>query len=155
LDGKFGNALLDAALTGTAWKYRILGVNRTAEARLYMTWYATGNNVAVAADAARRICHCRLESPEERPEERGGVRHPELLAWVGDDRGRLLAAALRAFLATKAPAAAAFQVPRRRYLPIVFRADLEAAGIAYRDDAGLVADFHSLRHTFITNLARG
>mgnify|MGYP002336358455 CR=1 FL=1 len=30
---------------------------------------------------------------------------------------------------------------------------LEAAGIPYRDDAGLVADFHCLRHTFITNLA--
>src|SRR5262249_28284764 len=29
------------------------------------------------------------------------------------------------------------------------------AGIAYRDDAGLVADFHALRHTFITNLANG
>ena len=37
----------------------------------------------------------------------------------------------------------------------MFRGDLAAAGIVYRDDAGLVADFHSLRHTFITNLARG
>ncbi len=27
--------------------------------------------------------------------------------------------------------------------------------LAYRDGAGRVADFHSLRHTFITNLARG
>src|SRR5262249_46487815 len=35
----------------------------------------------------------------------------------------------------------------------MFRADLEGAGIAYRDAAGLVTDFHSLRHTFITNLA--
>ena len=37
----------------------------------------------------------------------------------------------------------------------MLRRDLEAAGIAYRDKAGLVADFHSLRHTFVTNLARG
>ena len=37
----------------------------------------------------------------------------------------------------------------------LFRADLEAAGLAYRDPEGLVADFHALRHTFITNLARG
>jgi hypothetical protein len=94
LEGRFGNAVLDAALTGTAWKDRILGVNRMAEAPLYMTWYATGNNVAVAADTARRVCHCRLESPEERPEERCGFRHPDLLAWVGENRGRLLAAAL-------------------------------------------------------------
>ena len=37
----------------------------------------------------------------------------------------------------------------------MFRCDLEDAGITYRDDAGRVADFHSLRHTFISNLARG
>jgi hypothetical protein len=94
LEGRFGNAVLDAALTGTAWKDRVLGVNRMAEAPLYMTWYATGNNVAIAADTARRVCHVRLESPEERPEERQDFRHPDLLAWVGANRARLLAAAL-------------------------------------------------------------
>src|SRR5262249_58713509 len=94
LEGRFGNAVPDAALTGTAWKDRILGAHRMAEAPLYMTWYATGNNVAVAADTARRVCHCRLESPEEWPEERSAFRHPDLLAWVGENRGRLLAAAL-------------------------------------------------------------
>ncbi len=106
LEGRFGNAVLDAALTGTAWKDRILGVNRMAEAPLYMTWYATGNNVAVAADTARRICHCRLESPEERPEERSEFRHPDLLAWVGANRSRFLAAALtllRAYCAAGRP----------------------------------------------------
>ncbi len=30
----------------------------------------------------------------------------------------------------------------------------KAAGIAYRDASGRVADFHALRHTFITRLAR-
>ncbi|HMN39649.1 MAG TPA: site-specific integrase [Phycisphaerales bacterium] len=36
----------------------------------------------------------------------------------------------------------------------VIAADLAAAGIAVRDDAGRVIDFHALRHTFITRLAR-
>jgi hypothetical protein len=94
LEGKFGNAVLDAALTGTAWKDRLLGVNRMAEAPLFMTWYATGNNVAIAADTARRVCHIRLESPEEHPEERQGFRHPDLLVWVGANRPALLTAAL-------------------------------------------------------------
>jgi hypothetical protein len=94
LTGKFGNGVLDAALTGTSFKDRILGVNRMAEAPLYMTWYATGNNVAIAADTARRVCHVRLESREERPEERQGFRHPNLLAWVGRNRAPLLTAAL-------------------------------------------------------------
>ena len=35
----------------------------------------------------------------------------------------------------------------------MIRADLKAAGIAYRDEAGRDVDFHSLRHSFITNLA--
>ena len=37
----------------------------------------------------------------------------------------------------------------------MLRADLADAGIPYKDDAGRVADFHALRHTFITNLASG
>jgi len=36
----------------------------------------------------------------------------------------------------------------------MLRKDLEAAGIVYKDEAGRAADFHSLRHTFISNLTR-
>jgi hypothetical protein len=67
-----------------------------------------------------------------------------------------LANELRLFLARHAPAAPAFpRMPEREHVAEMFRADVEAAGIAYRDEAGLVADFHALRHTFISNLARG
>lgn len=59
----------------------------------------------------------------------------------------------KAFLARVFPAAQAFHVPRRRNMALMLRADLEVAGIVYRDDAGRVVDFHALRHTFITNLA--
>lgn len=94
LDGRFGNAVLDAALTATSWNDRILGVNRTAAAPLFVTWFATGNNVAIMADTARRVCPIRLESPEERPELRQGFRRPDLLAFVRGNRKRLLTAAL-------------------------------------------------------------
>ena len=63
------------------------------------------------------------------------------------------AALLRAFLAGKTPAAPAFNVPEHRLSAKMMKADLEAAGIDYRDDAGLVADFHALRHTAGTLLA--
>lgn len=36
----------------------------------------------------------------------------------------------------------------------MLRADLKAAGIPERDDSGHVVDFHALRHTYITRLAR-
>jgi hypothetical protein len=94
LEGRFGNAAQDAALTGTVWKDRLLGHNRQVCVPLWACWYATGNNVAVGADTARRVCHIRLETPAERPEERTDFRHPDLLAWVSANRPRLLAAAL-------------------------------------------------------------
>jgi hypothetical protein len=94
LEGRFGNATLDAALTGTVWKDRLLGVNRMAEAPLLMTWYATGNNVAVHADTVRRICHIRLESPLENPEERKDFHYLDLLRHIQERRRVLLAAAL-------------------------------------------------------------
>jgi hypothetical protein len=94
LDGKFGNATLDACLTATCWGDRLLGVNRTVKAPLFMIWYATGNNVAIAADTSRRICHIRLESELENPENRNDFRRPNLLAWVKENRPRLLWAAL-------------------------------------------------------------
>ena len=63
-----------------------------------------------------------------------------------------VADALRAHLVLKGPAASAFNVPAKPAK--MLRADLAAAGIPYRDDSRRVADFHGLRHTFITNLAR-
>ena len=66
-----------------------------------------------------------------------------------------LAKELQQFLAHVAPVTLVFKMPDRKQTPEMFRADIEAAGIAYRDDAGRVSDFHSLRHTFITNLAAG
>jgi hypothetical protein len=106
LEGKFGNAVLDAALTATSWEDRILGVNRTVRVPLFITWYATGNNVIVGADTSRRVCPIRLESPDERPEDRTGFKNPDLLAYVKANRPRLLGAALtilRAYCAAGRP----------------------------------------------------
>jgi hypothetical protein len=106
LEGRFGCAVLDAALTATSWKDRLLGASRIVEAPMIATWYATGNNVAVAADTARRICHIRLESPEERPETRQGFVHSDLVGWVSANRPRFLGAALtilRAYCAAGRP----------------------------------------------------
>jgi hypothetical protein len=94
LTGGFGDGTLDRCLTSTEWQDRQLGSNRQFRGRMDVTFYATGNNVAVRADTARRICHIRLESPEERPEDRADFKRPHLVAWVMDNRPRLLRAAL-------------------------------------------------------------
>jgi integrase len=47
-----------------------------------------------------------------------------------------------------------FKMPRREsVVELLYKPDLNAAGIAYKDEQGHVADFHALRHTFLTNLA--
>ncbi len=87
-----------------------------------------------------------------------------------------LAEALRKHLTGKLPTAPAFKMPNPGNVSRMIREDLEAARaawlkraetpkerkkraessfLAYRDEAGRVADFHALRHTFITGLARG
>lgn len=106
--GDFGNAAMDRALTSGRWKDRILGGNREVDLPLLATWYATGNNVAIAADTARRIIHCRLDVLSEKPEERTGFAHPELTAWILSERPRLVVACLtilRAYFAAGRPRA--------------------------------------------------
>lgn len=63
---------------------------------------------------------------------------------------RELAGALRPFVAGKEPGRPVLVVPDRTAQ--MLRVDLGAAGIAYRDPAGRVLDFHSLRHSYITHL---
>ncbi len=97
--GAFGSATLDLALTGTTWEDRLLGQNVEVELPLLVTWYATGNNIELRGDLARRCVHIRLESPEEKPEHRGGFTHPRLLDWLEGERRRLLPAALTLLVA--------------------------------------------------------
>lgn len=67
-----------------------------------------------------------------------------------------LAEVLAEFTRHLAPAAHLFPgMPRREYLTQMLRDDLAAADIQYKDEHGQFADFHALRHTFITNLAEG
>lgn len=61
------------------------------------------------------------------------------------------AAQLRSYLADKLPNVQVFNVPAKT--AEMLRADLEAAGIAYVDESGRYADFHSLRHDTGTLLA--
>ncbi len=106
VSGVLGSPTLDRALTAEIWRDRVLGASRQLALPLAITWYATGNNLALAGDTARRCLHIRLHSPVERPERRAGFRHPRLLAWLRRERFRLLPAAvtlLRAYLVAGRP----------------------------------------------------
>jgi hypothetical protein len=92
--GMLGCDALDAALTGTRWKDRVLGTNTRVDLPLNVTWAATGNNVMLRRDTRRRVVQVRLETPLENPQDRTDFRRPQLRAYVRDNRPELLTAAL-------------------------------------------------------------
>lgn len=108
IEGRFGNATLDRALTTTRWRDRVLGSNGMVDLPLNVVWCATGNNVVVGADTARRIIHVRLDVLEQRPEERTGFRHENILEHARLRRADLVVAGLtilRAYIAAGRPKA--------------------------------------------------
>lgn len=91
---RLGSAALDAVLTSTWWRDRVLGEGKVFEGEIKAVFIATGNNVELLGDLTRRVCHIRLESMHERPEQRSDFKHPDLLPWVRAEAPRLAKAAL-------------------------------------------------------------
>jgi integrase len=65
-----------------------------------------------------------------------------------------VAGALRGYLADRPTGRVVWNGTWNKNAAEMLRADLGAAGIPYRDSAGRVADFHALRHSYITLLER-
>ena len=94
IKGELAAAELAAALTATVWEDRILGVSRTARVPNRALWVATGNNVQLDFDIARRTVPIRIDPKLDRPWERSGFRHDPLLPWVTTHRHELVWALL-------------------------------------------------------------
>lgn len=105
---ELGSEHLDRALTCQVWEDRLLQVSEAPSYPQRATWIATGNNLTVRKDFARRCYTCRLDSQMAQPWTRQGFRHADLLEWVGGHRGALVAALLtiaRAWFAAGRPEA--------------------------------------------------
>jgi hypothetical protein len=83
---------LAAALTTDPFRGRVLGRSETLSIPNRTTMIATGNNLRVGGDLARRSYRIRLDSGTAYPDRRRGFTHPELVAWVAANRGRILSA---------------------------------------------------------------
>jgi hypothetical protein len=101
--GSLGCAPLDMAVTAGRFKGRILGKSEMPALDWNAVVFATGNNIELAADALRRVNPCRLDSKEERPEEREDFRlkpdcpcgcRGDIIRHAGNRRPALLQAAL-------------------------------------------------------------
>lgn len=95
IDKPFGSAVLEALLTTGTWSDRQLSTNNAPSLDVWITWYASGNNVQFKrTDTQRRCCVVRLLTKDIRPEQRSGFKHPDLEKHVLAHRGELLGAAL-------------------------------------------------------------
>lgn len=107
VDGPFGNAAFDAAVTADQMSERPLGTNDYRHVPVRIVWIVSGNNVAIKGDMQRRVLHCRVDPQLERPEERVFKRlQGELVEQVGTQRAEFLRAlmtVLRATLAADPP----------------------------------------------------
>lgn len=84
---------LTAALTTQVWGGRRLGRSEAMSLPQASVFAATGNNVELPGDMARRVVPIRLSSDREDLDERDNFRH-ELDRWVPEHRAELLTAAL-------------------------------------------------------------
>ena len=100
-----GTPALDAALTaGTDDNYgtvadRVLGETAITEAPWSCVLAATGNNLTVVGDMARRTLLCRLETNNPDPETHVYRHHPKVADYCIAHRGELLTAALTVLVA--------------------------------------------------------
>lgn len=94
---------LASALTQPVWEDRVLGESSMFVGRIQHTWVATGNNVALSGELARRTVRTRLNAHSATPYEGREFKHADLLSWVATKRGELVWSALvlvRNWLAT-------------------------------------------------------
>lgn len=85
---------LDAAITTSTFKYRLLGKNQTVEVPVRAVLAITGNNLELRGDLHRRAIPIRLASAEERPELRQNFRIPDIVAYARRHRTEIVAATL-------------------------------------------------------------
>ena len=142
---------LRTLLTKTAEGPKRCGLAGTTRALLYRvaaeTGFRAGELKSLRASSfdlsePTRACVCVEAAYSKRRREDTQPLQPGTVA--------LLAAHLRSLK----PWESVFGLPKWWRAAEMLREDLKAAGIAYEDDSGRVLDFHALRVTFITNLAR-
>ena len=106
VEGELSLPSLARAITAERWRDRLLGHSKIVTVPQLATWVASGNNLKLGGDLARRAYWIRLDAMVAKPWERRGFRHPDLKAWVHANRGDLLSALLilgRAWFAEGCP----------------------------------------------------
>ncbi len=94
VEGELKDPSLAALLTTKWWEDRRFREHAKYTLPNLLTPIATGNNLMLGGDIPRRCYWIRMVAATSRPWERTGFTHPQLIAWVKENRGRLVAAIL-------------------------------------------------------------
>lgn len=90
VEGMIKSPTLAAVLTADIWQGRVLGRSEIVTINNKATWAATGNNIDVGGDLARRCYRIRLDAHQAQPWKRTGFKHADLEGWVAGNRSELL-----------------------------------------------------------------
>ncbi len=94
VEGTLKSGSLAGFSTTSIYSGRIMGSNKTVNVPNRAVLMLTGNNISLAGDLPRRVIPIRLDPQMARPWEREGFTHPDLLAFVRQNRGAILGALL-------------------------------------------------------------
>lgn len=106
VDRRLKASTLSRALTSQEWRDRILGQSEVTTMPNRATWMATGNNLLLGGDVARRSYWIRMDAKQSQPWTRDTFKHDDLTQWVKEHRGEILAKLLimvRAWFAAECP----------------------------------------------------
>ncbi|MDD3516553.1 MAG: hypothetical protein PHD35_12540, partial [Synergistaceae bacterium] len=92
IETKLSSPDLASVLTAAEVTGRILGQTEERTYPVTCFWMANGNNIVIGGDLARRSFKSRMDPQVAFPWQREGFRHPDLIAWARENRGRILAA---------------------------------------------------------------
>ena len=95
-DGDIDKIRARTSADGAVWEGRVITTSKYPSLPIRCTWVATGNNLTLSDEIARRTFMIELASTVERPDLRppGSFRHADLLGWVRENRAHLLTSAL-------------------------------------------------------------
>lgn len=92
VDRRVSSPALSAVLTSSWYGCRQFGTLTTHSAPVRTTFILTANNLDMSRDVARRMVLIRLDAHMERPEDRTGFRHADIMGWTLANRARILGA---------------------------------------------------------------
>lgn len=150
LAGRLNSSSLAAALTEHIWEDRVLGATATVRTPIRAIWTATANNIEPSDEIARRMVWIRMDANTERPWERTGFRHSNLLQWATKYRTELVTAAMiliNNWVAKGEPKGNYVKGSYEQWAPVM-GGILDAAGVS-----GFLANEHELFAASVNDIA--